>query len=180
MRVQGREGVKVSNDMVIVSKSEIEAIFYPYDTYLVRQLQELLNKAQVVNGEPITNLYRTSNGSLKISQVYPPEAKSFPVFAHPTSMREVARLVINDNVELIMSHGGLPLWKALVENINSIYTEAVAFREAPQPAIPEGFAVADPNLSDEKTIEIYKDVISHKDREIKELITMLEAAKKEG
>lgn len=143
----------MSNDMVIVSRSEIEALLYPLDHAPFRII-DLLNNAQVVSGEPITNLYRTSNDSLKISQVYPPEAKSFPVFAHPTSMREVARLVINDHVELIMTHGGLSLWKALVESINSIYTEAVAFHETPQPAIPEGFVL----VSDEvvKDAERYK------------------------
>jgi hypothetical protein len=85
---------------------------------------ELLAKQNAATADYIAYLYRDSNGTLKLAQETPPPDNAFPVFTTNIQFLDVARLVLDDNVDLIIEHGGVKLWEKLVANINATYRSA--------------------------------------------------------
>lgn len=85
---------------------------------------ELLAKRNAATADYIAYLYRDSNGTLKLAQETPPPDNAFPVFTTNIQFLDVARLVLDDNVDLIIEHGGVKLWEKLVANINATYRSA--------------------------------------------------------
>jgi hypothetical protein len=85
------------------------------------------NKA-LVESEPVDTAdyiaYLYSDGNkLKVAEEMPPPDNAFPVFTTNIRFLDVARLVLDDNVDLILEHGGVKLWEALVTKINQDYAE---------------------------------------------------------
>jgi hypothetical protein len=91
---------------------------------LLAKFAELLAKQNAATADYIAYLYRDSNGTLKLAQETPPPDNAFPVFTTNIQFLDVARLVLDDNVDLIIEHGGVKLWEKLVANINATYRSA--------------------------------------------------------
>jgi hypothetical protein len=70
----------------------------------------------------VSYLYRDGN-KLKVLETWPPDNDAFPVFTTNIRFLDVARLVLDDNVDLILEHGGVKLWEALVTKVNKDYAE---------------------------------------------------------
>jgi hypothetical protein len=77
----------------------------------------------VATADYVAYLYRDHNGTLKLAQEVPPPDNAFPVFTTNIRFLDVARLVLDDNVDLILEHGGVKLWEALVTKVNKDYAE---------------------------------------------------------
>jgi hypothetical protein len=77
----------------------------------------------VATADYVAYLYRDHNGTLKLAQEVPPPDNAFPVFTTNIRFIDVARLVLDDNVDLILAHGGVKLWEALVTKVNKDYVE---------------------------------------------------------
>jgi hypothetical protein len=76
----------------------------------------------VATADYIAYLYSDGN-KLKIAEEMPPPDNAFPVFTTNIRFLDVARLVLDDNVDLILEHGGVKLWEALVTKVNKDYAE---------------------------------------------------------
>jgi hypothetical protein len=76
----------------------------------------------VATADYIAYLYSDGN-KLKVAEEMPPPDNAFPVFTTNIRFLDVARLVLDDNVDLILEHGGVKLWEALVTKINQDYAE---------------------------------------------------------
>jgi hypothetical protein len=70
----------------------------------------------------VAYLYRDGN-KLKVLETWPPDNDAFPVFTTNIRFIDVARLVLDDNVDLILEHGGVKLWETLVTKVNKDYAE---------------------------------------------------------
>jgi hypothetical protein len=90
---------------------------------LLAKFAELLAKQNAATADYIAYLYRDSNGTLKLAQETPPPDNAFPVFTTNIQFLDVARLVLDDNVDLIIEHGGVKLWEALITEVNKNYAE---------------------------------------------------------
>jgi hypothetical protein len=77
----------------------------------------------VATADYVAYLYRDHNGTLKLAQEVPPPDNAFPVFTTNIRFLDVARLVLDDNVDLILEHGGVKLWEALITDVNKNYAE---------------------------------------------------------
>jgi hypothetical protein len=96
---------------------------YSFDIDQLAKFAELLAKRNAATADYIAYLYRDSNGTLKLAQESPPPDNAFPVFTTNIQFLDVARLVLDDNVDLIIEHGGLKLWEALITEVNKNYAE---------------------------------------------------------
>jgi hypothetical protein len=76
----------------------------------------------VATADYIAYLYSDGN-KLKIAEEMPPPDNAFPVFTTNIRFLDVARLVLSDNVDLILEHGGVKLWEALITEVNKNYAE---------------------------------------------------------
>jgi hypothetical protein len=76
----------------------------------------------VATADYIAYLYRDGN-KLKVLETWPPDNDAFPVFTTNIRFIDVARLVLDDNVDLILEHGGVKLWEALITEVNKNYAE---------------------------------------------------------
>jgi hypothetical protein len=103
---------------------------YELVSFTVTELAKFAELLGKTNAEPVATadciafLYRDRNGTLKLAQESPPPDKAFPVFTTKISFLDVARVVLDDNVDLIIKHGGVTLWKELITNINATYRSA--------------------------------------------------------
>jgi hypothetical protein len=76
----------------------------------------------VATADYIAYLYSDGN-KLKVAEEMPPPDNAFPVFTTNIRFLDVARIVLSDNVDLILEHGGVELWEALVTKVNKDYAE---------------------------------------------------------
>jgi hypothetical protein len=76
----------------------------------------------VPTADYVAYLYRDGN-RLKVLETWPPDNDAFPVFTTNIQFLDVARLVLDDSVDLILEHGGVKLWEALVTKVNKDYAE---------------------------------------------------------
>jgi hypothetical protein len=76
----------------------------------------------VATADYVAYLYRDGN-RLKVLETWPPDNDAFPVFTTNIRFLDVARLVLDDSVDLILEHGGMKLWEALVTKVNKDYAE---------------------------------------------------------
>ncbi|HTG56022.1 MAG TPA: hypothetical protein VL943_07140 [Niabella sp.] len=111
----------------------IESIWYGWQA--ARQSSQ---SEPAATADYIAYLYSDGN-KLKIAEEMPPPDNAFPVFTTKIRFLDVARLVLSDNVDLILEHGGVKLWEALVTKVNKDYADSNL--AAPQQAIPSGYAL---------------------------------------
>jgi hypothetical protein len=124
----------------------VEADNFAYKTGWRTLLKFINSRAKLTTSqvsEPtadyIAYLYR-DNGKLKVLEEMPPHSDAFPVFTTNIRFLDVARLVLDDNVDLIVKHGGVPLWNELVKNINKLYADQPSAPTTPQEAISPAIA----------------------------------------
>jgi hypothetical protein len=105
----------------------------------------------VATADYIAYLYSDGN-KLKIAEEMPPPDNAFPVFTTNIRFLDVARLVLDDSVDLILEHGGVKLWEALVTKVNKDYADGNL--AAPQQAIHSGWISVDDRLPNLSCVEI--------------------------
>jgi hypothetical protein len=88
----------------------------------LRAARQSSQSEPVATADYIAYLYSDGN-KLKIAEEMPPPDNAFPVFTTNIRFLDVARLVLDDNVDLILEHGGVKLWEALITEVNKNYAE---------------------------------------------------------
>lgn len=97
---------------------------YAYTSWKAWQAARQSSQSEpVATADYVAYLYRDHNGTLKLAQEVPPPDNAFPVFTTNIRFLDVARLVLDDNVDLILEHGGVKLWEALITEVNKNYVE---------------------------------------------------------
>jgi hypothetical protein len=84
--------------------------------------QQASQSEPVATADYIAYLYSDGN-KLKVAEEMPPPDNAFPVFTTNIRFLDVARLVLDDNIDLILEHGGVKLWEALITKVNKDYAE---------------------------------------------------------
>jgi hypothetical protein len=97
----------------------IESIWYGWQA-----ARQSISQSEPVapTADYVAYLYRDGN-KLKVLETWPPDNDAFPVFTTKIRFLDVARLVLDDSVDLILEHGGVKLWEALVTKVNKDYAE---------------------------------------------------------
>ena len=125
-------------DMITVSRKEIEALFAKYDMgrlslSVIDDLRALLEKAEVVSGEPVAQVAQEGFGR---GQVYwhkkcPPDGTDLYTTPQPSRIKEIAELqarekVLVEALESIIESGLLNGSYKLHTKIDKIAREAIA------------------------------------------------------
>jgi hypothetical protein len=94
-----------------------------FEAWKAKSARQSSQSEPVATADYVAYLYRDHNGTLKLAEEVPPPDNAFPVFATNIRFLDVARLVLDDNVHLILEHGGVKLWEALITEVNKNYVE---------------------------------------------------------
>jgi hypothetical protein len=93
-----------------------------FEAWKAKAARQSSQSEPVATADYIAYLYSDGN-KLKIAEEMPPPDNAFPVFTTNIRFLDVARLVLDDNVDLILEHGGVKLWEALITEVNKNYVE---------------------------------------------------------